>query len=372
MAADTKIVRLKDYIVECDERNTEGRYGIDDVMGMTITKEIIPTKANVGETDLSKFLVVHPNEFVYNPRTHGKKIGLGINNTSKPFLISWNNTAFRVKDDNVLDPQYLYMYLCRNEWDREACFRSWGSSTEVFSWDEFGLMRVPLPSIETQRKLVTAYNGLKNLAEQNEALIEPLSAACNAAIVDCKQIYNRIKLGKLISDYDMVNRDKALKGVRSISVFKEFRETNAKVNKNELSGYKIVPSNYIAYVQTTKNEKCFANAWNTSNEPYVVSSVDKVISSNDENVLLNGYLHIYFRQEEFDRYAIFNSWGSAREVFTYDELCNVEIPLPPLSVQQSIVNLYNCFESAKQIASEAREQLKTICPALIQMARHTA
>jgi len=65
---------------------------------MTITKEIIPTKADVSNTDLSKFLVVHPGEFVFNPRTHGKKIGFGYNDTDSTFIISWNNIAFRIKD----------------------------------------------------------------------------------------------------------------------------------------------------------------------------------------------------------------------------------------------------------------------------------
>lgn len=56
--------------------NSELRYGPDDVRGMTITKEIIPTKADVTGTDLSKFLVVSPGEFIYNPRTHGKELVL--------------------------------------------------------------------------------------------------------------------------------------------------------------------------------------------------------------------------------------------------------------------------------------------------------
>ena len=65
-------------------------YGPDDVRGMTITKEIIPTKADVTGTDLSKFLVVSPGEFIYNPRTHGKRIGFGYKNTDDTFIISWN------------------------------------------------------------------------------------------------------------------------------------------------------------------------------------------------------------------------------------------------------------------------------------------
>ena len=67
----------------------------------------------------------------------------------------------------------------------------------------------------------------------------------------------------------------------------------------------------------------------------------------------------------------FNSWGSARETFTMSEMSEVKIPLPPIDVQQSVVNLFNSLEEAKKIASEAREKLKTLCPALVQRAANS-
>ena len=214
-------------------------------------------------------------------------------------------------------------------------------------------------------------NGLKTLAEQNEALIEPLSKACEAFIVDCKTKYPEVELGGYIEEFDRRNSDNAIKLVKSVSVTKEFKETNAKVNKDELSGYKFVPPYHIAYVQTTKNEKCFANALNTSSDTYVVSQVDRVIFSRDPKVLDIRFLHLIFRSKEFDRYAIFNSWGSARETFDYSELCRTRIPLPPIEEQRSIADLYNCLEEAKKIASEAREKLKTLCPAPAQRAANS-
>lgn len=365
------IVELGELIEICDTRNTDKKYGIDDVCGMTIEKEIIPTKADVKDTDLSKFYIVQPHEFVYNPRTHGRKIGLGFNNSNKPILISWNNTAFKVKEANRVIPTYLYMIFTREEWDREACFNSWGSSTVVFAWEDFCKMKIPLPSIETQRELVAVYNGLKELAEENEKLLEPLSKSCEAFIVDCKKKYPKKRLGDLIEDIDIKNSDNKIKAVKSVSVTKEFKETGAKVNKEELSGYKLVPPRHLSYVQTTKNEKCFANALNTSNETYVVTSVNKVIKSKDESILDIGFLHLFLRRNEFDRFAIFNSWGSAREVFSYEDLCNAQIPLPPIQIQQKIVDLYNCYEECKRIANEAREKISNLCPALVQKAAHT-
>lgn len=365
------MVRLGDLIELCDERNSEGKYGIDDVRGMTISKEIISTKADIKDTDLSKFYIVYPNEFIYNPRTHGKKIGLGFNNSLKPILISWNNTAFKVKDTEKVEPTYLYMIFNREEWDREACYNSWGSSTVVFAWEDLCNMKIPLPSIETQKELVAVYNGLKELAEENEKLLKPLEESCQAFIVDCKKKYPMKRLGDMIEEVDIKNSDNKIKAVKSVSITKEFKETGAKVNKDELSGYKLVPPRHLSYVQTTKNEKCFANALNTSNETYVVTSVNKVIKSKDENILDIGYLHLFLRREEFDRYAIFNSWGSAREIFAYDDLCDVQIPVPLLEIQQKIVDLYNCYEECKRISTVAREKIKNLCPALVQKAAHS-
>ena len=68
-----KKYKLGELIELVEETNSDELFGPDDVRGMTITKEIIPTKADVANTDLRKFLVVHPDEFVFNPRTHGKK-----------------------------------------------------------------------------------------------------------------------------------------------------------------------------------------------------------------------------------------------------------------------------------------------------------
>lgn len=371
---NSPIVSLGDYITECDERNDKGNYGIDDVRGISIQKKLIDTKADMTGVSLSPYKVLKPREFCYVTVTsrNGGKISLAINDEQKTFIVSSSYITFKSKDNNVLLPEYLFLLLNRPEFDRYSRFNSWGSARETFDWCELCRTKVPLPSIETQREFVTVYNGFKSLAEENEALLQPLSDACQAFIVDCKEKYPLVNLGDYIEEYDEKNVGNVIKEVRSVSVYKDFRFTNAKVNKDELSGYKIVPPFHIAYVQTTKNEKCFAHALNSTYQTYVVSAVDRVIKSKDNDILDISFLSLFLRRKEFDRFAIFNSWGSAREVFSFEDLCAVQIPLPPKDVQQSIVNLYRCYEEAKQIAVKAREQLKTICPALIQKAAHSA
>lgn len=369
------MVRLGELIEPLDRRNNDRKFDISYVRGISNSKEIMQTKADVDENVISKFYIINPGEFIYNPRTTrmGEKVGLGFNNTNTPLLFSFNNLAFRIKEsaNNSVLPEYLYINFTRNNFDRFARINSWGSATEIFSYDDLFSFQIPLPSIETQKELVAVYNGLKELAEENEKLLEPLEESCQAFIVDCKKKYPMKKLGDMIEEVDIKNSDNKIKAVKSVSITKEFKETGAKVNKDELSGYKLVPPRHLSYVQTTKNEKCFANALNTSNETYVVTSVNKVIKSKDENILDIGYLHLFLRREEFDRYAIFNSWGSAREIFAYDDLCDVQIPLPPLEIQQKIVDLYNCYEECKRISTVAREKIKNLCPALVQKAAHS-
>ena len=369
------MVRLGELIEPLDRRNNDRKFDISYVRGISNSKEIMQTKADVDENVISKFYIINPGEFIYNPRTTrmGEKVGLGFNNTNTPLLFSFNNLAFRIKEsaNNSVLPEYLYINFTRNNFDRFARINSWGSATEIFSYDDLFSFQISLPSIETQKELVAVYNGLKELAEENEKLLKPLEESCQAFIVDCKKKYPMKKLGDMIEEVDIKNSDNKIKAVKSVSITKEFKETGAKVNKDELSGYKLVPPRHLSYVQTTKNEKCFANALNTSNETYVVTSVNKVIKSKDENILDIGYLHLFLRREEFDRYAIFNSWGSAREIFAYDDLCDVQIPLPPLEIQQKIVDLYNCYEECKRISTVAREKIKNLCPALVQKAAHS-
>ena len=363
-----KKYKLGELIELVEETNSRGMYGPKDVRGMTITKEIIPTKADVANTDLRKFLVVHPDEFVFNPRTHGKKIGFGYNNTKKCFLISWNNIAFRVKSDalNTVIPSYLFLHFNRKEWDREACFCSWGSSTEVFSWEALCDMKLTLPSIEQQRKYVDVYLALQNNLAAYQSKVEELKHVCDGYIEELRRKMPCKKIGEYIVESSTKNSDNKIKEVRSVSVTKEFKLTNAKVNKNELRNYLIVRPKEIAFVQTTGNEKVLAFAYNDYDYPVVVSSVDKVFGSKDEDTLDLQYLSLFLSRKEFDRYARFNSWGSAREVFTMDDMNDVAIPIPDISVQREIVNIHKCYIERQRIAEALKEQLKKICPVLIR------
>ena len=362
--------KLGDLIEQTFETNLAGKYLASDVKGMTITKEIIPTKADVSNTDLSKFIVVNPNEFIYNPRTHGKKIGLAYNDTQKSFIISWNNVAFRVKESmkNVVIPQYLFLHFNRDEWDRQACFCSWGSSTEVFTWSEMCDIEITLPPLDVQEKFVAVYNSLIENRKVYERGLDDLKLVCDGYIenlrrnLPCEKISNYIEL----SDERNVDNFYTADDVRGIGTTKELISTKADLDGVSLKNYKIVKPEQFAYVaDTSRRGDKISIALNEKNSSVIVSSISTVFNTSKEK-LLPEYLMLFFNRAEFDRYARFHSWGSAREVFTWKDLCEVEVPIPSLEIQKSIAAIYDVYRTRQKVLERLKLQIKKICPILIK------
>lgn len=373
-ANKVKRVRLGDYIEQCDERNTDGLYTLNDVRGISTDKFFIPTKANMDGVSLTSYTIVNTGEFAYVADTsrRGDKIALALNSTDKPFLISSIYTVFRSKDTKNLLPEYLYLLLSRSEFDRYARFNSWGSARETFDWEEFCRVRIPLPPPEVQQELVDTYNGLKSLVEQNEALIEPLSKACEAFIVDCKSKYPQEELGKYIEVFDKRNTDGNDYLFYGINKDKTFMPTVADTNNLDSSKYKVVnKGDFVFSGMQTGRDICIRIALYNDIQPIIISPAYTTFKIKDETLIIPQYLFLQFKRFEMDRYGWFLSDGSIRSNLEWERFCNIRIPLPSIEVQQSIVNLYNCMEEAKRIASEAREQLKTFCPALIQRAANS-
>ena len=373
-ASNVKWVRLGDYIEQCDERNSDGKYTLDDVRGISTDKKFISTKANMDGVSLTSYKVVNPNEFAYVADTsrRGDKIALALNSTSTAVLISSIYTTFRSKDIKKLLPDYLYLIMCRSEFDRYSRFNSWGSARETFDWSEFCRTKIPLPSIDVQQELVDTYNGLKSLAEQNEALIEPLSKACEAFIVDCKTKYPEVELGKYIEEFDKRNNAGCEYPFYGINKDKTFMPTVADTNNLDNTKYKVVSSgDFVFSGMQTGRDVCIRIALYDGVNSIIISPAYTTFKVKDDVKILPQYLFLQFKRFEMDRYGWFLSDGSIRSNLEWERFCEIKLPLPPMEIQRSIVNLFNCLEEAKKIASEAREKLKILCPALVQRAANS-
>lgn len=361
--------KLGDLICELHQFNSSLEYGLEYVRGISNSKEIAKTKADVDETVIHKFYVIYPGEFVYNPRTTrmGDKVGLGYNNTSTPLLFTFNNIAFGIKESarNILLPDYLYIYFNRAEFDRYAIMHSWGSATELFTFDEMCDIDIELPDLPTQQKYVDIYNAMVANQQSYERGLEDLKLVCDGYIEDLRRKMPCERIGQYIERHDVRNGPNGTKNVMGISTSKCFREPTSKVNKNELANYKVCRPRQIGFVQTTHNEKVFTYAFNNTNEDIVISSVNEVFSMQEDK-LYPEYLCMFFNRTEFDRYARFHSWGSARETFTWNDLTEVEIPIPNIEIQKAIASIYSVYIKRKEISEQLKAQIKDICPILIR------
>lgn len=367
---DVKWVRLGDYIEQCDERNSASvNY---PVIGINRDKTFMPTVANLDGVDIAKYKIVTKGMFVFSGMQTGRDIciRIGLYDNEQLALVSPAYTTFVINDDKKVLPEYFFMYFNRAESDRYGWFISDSSVRSNLDWPRFLDIEIPLPSPDEQQKMVNVWKAFREIKEQNEAKVAPLMQVCQSYIQELKYKYPKQEIGAYIHRIDERNSDNQIKEVRSVSVSKYFNETNAKVDKNNLSNYKIVRENQISFVQTTGNEKCLCAAINHLGFPIVVTSVNEVFET-DEKYLLADYLHLIFRRAETDRYARFNSWGSARETFTWEDMVRFAIPLPPIEIQRAIVNIYKCANEAKQIAEEADQLSREVCPALLQHVIHS-
>ncbi|WP_197025765.1 MULTISPECIES: restriction endonuclease subunit S [unclassified Bacteroides] len=367
-ATGLKKYKLGKLIELVEETNSDELFGPDDVRGISNLKEMMTTKADLNGRDLSKFQIVRPGTFVFNHRTsrNGSKFSITYNYDSRPHIFTEDYVAFRVKEDcdNLLMKEWLYMYFCRAEFDRFVITNSWGSSTEFYNWEDLCDIDITLPSIEQQRKYVDVYLALQNNLAAYQSKVEELKLVCDGYIEELRRKMKCEKIGNYIERYSEKNIDKAIDDVVGLSTEKRFRVAQSRVNRNELGGYKIVHPLDIAYVPTTDTWKVLAFAVNHFGKDVVISPIYEVFKTTGK--LESDYLAIWLKRDEFDRYARYNSWGSARENFTFDEMKEVKIPIPDISVQREIVNIHKCYIERQRIAEALKEQLKNICPVLIR------
>lgn len=350
-------------------------YKVSDIAGVDINKAFIVSHANLSESDTSKYKVVKQWNFACNLMHIGRdmKIPVAINTSDVDLYVSPAYYVFKVKNNVEILPLYLYLELNRCEFDRLTWFYSDSSVRGNLKEERFHDIRIPLPPLDVQKEYVDAYDGLQQLIQQNEALLKPLSDTCQAYMAEVKSKYEEVSLGDYIESVDVRNTDGkyTINDVRGLSTQKQIIETKANMDGVSTVSYKLLSPEQFAYVaDTSRRGEKISLGFNSGADIFLVSSISIVFRVKNIYQLDPMYLYLFFCRPEFDRYSRFNSWGSAREAFSFDEMCRVRIPMPPLDVQKSIVALHKCAEEARSIAAEARETLRKMCPAMVQRAAH--
>lgn len=363
-------VRLGD-LIEIDEIiNAENRDL--EFLGINRNKEFMPSVANTDGLDKSKYKVISKGKFVFSGMQTGRDVCIrfGLYDREEPGLISPAYTTYCVKKESVL-PEYIMMNFKRSEMDRLGWFLSDSSIRSNLDFDRFLDIKIPLPSIETQRELVAVYNGLKELAEENEKLLEPLSKSCEAFIVDCKKKYAKKRLGDLIAIDEKINSKNRNLEFLGINRDKNFMPSVATTEGLDKSKYKVISKGKFVFSgMQTGRDVCIRFGLYNETVDGLVSPAYTTYSVVDKNILPE-YLMMNFKRSEMDRLGWFLSDSSVRSNLDFDRFHDIQIPIPPIQIQQKIVDLYNCYEECKRIANEAREKISNLCPALVQKAAHT-
>ena len=171
---------LGEFIRQVDVRNTDGKE--ENLLGVSVQKQFIPSIANTVGTDFTKYKVVKKRQFTYIPDTsrRGDKIAIALLEDYDEGLVSNVYTVFEVVDENKLLPEYLMLWFSRPEFDRYARFKSHGSVREVMDWDEMCKVELPVPPIEEQRNIVKAYKTITDRIALKKQINDNLEATAQA------------------------------------------------------------------------------------------------------------------------------------------------------------------------------------------------
>jgi len=362
--------KLGDLIELRDVRNSDLQYGIADVRGVNNLKQLMPTKADLNGRDLTKFQIVDPSEFVFNHRTsrNGSKFSIAYNYGERPIICTEDYVVFRVKDDckQILDAIWLYIFFNRPEFDRYVITNSWGSSTEFYNWEDICSISLVLPPIDIQRKYVAVYCAMLANQQSYELGLEALKLTCETLIDAYKHKAPKVSVGDILHEVDNRNIDNRITDVQGININKQFMPSVANTTGVDLSKYKVVQKGQFAFsgMQTGRDE-CIRIALLHEDTPIIISPAYSVFEMKREDILAE-YVMMWFSRKEVDRLGWFMSDASIRTNLDMERFHEIQIPVPDLEVQKSIVEIYQVYNSRKEINEKLKTQIKDLCPILIK------
>ena len=173
------------------------------------------------------------------------------------------------------------------------------------------------------------------------------------------------RLGDYIREVNVRNRELKVTNLLGVSVSKEFMPSIANTIGTDMSTYKIVERGQLVYIaDTSRRGDKIAIALLDNYDSAIVSQAYTVFEVIDHEQLLPEYLMMWFRRPEFDRYARFHSHGSAREIFDWEELCDVMLPIPSLIRQREIVSEYETLSNRIRLNNQMIQNLEATAQAI--------
>ena len=352
---------LGDFIQPVDERNRDLK--VDYLLGVSISKQFIPSIANIVGTDLSNYKIVRTGQFAYGPVTsrNGEKISIALLR-DKDCIISSSYTVFEVVNKNALDPEYLMLWFSRPEFDRYARYMSHGSVREIFDWDELCKVELPVPSIDKQRSIVKAYQTITERIELkrriNDNLIATVTAIYRRMFTEGGRIYPTAPLKQLCSKIGSGATPKGGKTAYQESGVSLIRSTNVfdyAFSYDDLAHISDEQADQLSNVVVEENDVLF-NITGVSVTRCCIVPADVLPARVNQHVMIlrpNAALPMSYyimttlcsAENKAKLLGIAQS-GSTREAINKQEMESFSIPVPPTKeVQDFEIKARGLYES---------------------------
>lgn len=358
-------IKLGKLISVVDERNT---YGIKDFYGININKEFMPTVADTEGLNESNYKVVRKNRFVFSGMQTGRDecIRISMYLEEKPIIVSPAYITFEIKATDVVLPTYFFMLFLSKERDRLGWFYSDSSIRSNLDWVRFCDIEIELPDLAVQHKYVDIYNAMVANQQSYERGLDDLKLSLDGFLDQIKHESPYIPIGQIFKEIDCRNESAEITDVHGINITKQFMYSVADTHEVDLTKYKVVLKHQFAYsgMQTGRDE-CIRIAFNEGDKPLIISPAYTVFDCEDKNIFKE-YIMMWFFRKESDRRGWFMSDSSIRSNLDLERFYEIQIPIPEISIQQSIVNIYHMYMKRKRINEKLKAQIKNICPILIR------
>lgn len=367
-------ITLSEVVELYSEKCGNPHLTVYDVSGVNRDKEFFEPSKQVGD-DTSNYQVVPPHYFACNLMHIGRDMVLPIsqNHTDKNKYVSPAYTVFRIKENDFLLDDYLFMILKSQEKDRYFWFHTDSSVRDGMSWEDFSSIEIPLPGIEVQRKYVAVYKAMQHNLQTMQTKLDDLKLVCDGYIDQVKKTSPYISVGECVEIADRNNKGQYIKKVCGINIDKVIMPTNADISNVDISKYKVLEKGNIVFSgMQTGRDNTIRMAIHTEDEPVIVSPAYTIFRIKSKKILPE-YFMLWFLRKETDRRGWFLSDGSVRANLDMDRLFDdVQIPIPPIDVQRSIVAIYDVYNKRKQYAERMRQQINAVCPVLVAGAMNNA
>ena len=315
--------------------------------------------------DTSIYNVFYKKDFVFNP-ARMELNSIALNQFFEKAICSSLYEVFYIIREDVLIPEYLNLFIKRDEFARNCWFEAIGSARNYFRVANLSDFEIELPSIQIQQKYVDIYNAMLANQQSYERGLEDLKLSFEALIDEYKHKANKKTVGSIFKEVDCRNTEGLITDVQGINITKQFMPSVANTYDVNLTKYKLVRKGQFAFsgMQTGRDE-CIRIALYNKEDPIIISPAYTVLEIKDDSVLPE-YVMMWFLRKEVDRLGWFMSDASIRTNLDMERFYEIEIPIPELRIQKAIVEIYAAYNVRRDINEKLKARIKDICPILIK------